>query len=129
MEGAAEIVGKRLLPGAADEPRSSGSFPASSSIMTQSRRPAVVSVFGVNPRRIGGVEMFARELSRQLDEAGFTSVLSFQWPLAEIVREFLQAPNVKIEVTPGILRAYGAGSAELMDLVRRYRPSTVHLHF
>jgi glycosyltransferase involved in cell wall biosynthesis len=97
--------------------------------MTQVKRPVVLSVFGVNPRRIGGVEMFARELSRQLGEAGITSVLGFQWPPAEAVRDFLQAPNVKIEVTPGILRAYGAGSAQLMDLVRRYKPSTVHLQF
>jgi glycosyltransferase involved in cell wall biosynthesis len=97
--------------------------------MTPSKRPTVVSVFGVNPRRIGGVEMFSRELSRQLDDAGFTSVLSFQRPPVEIVRDFLQAPNVKIEVTPGILRPYGAGAAQLIDLVRRYKPSTVHFQF
>jgi len=41
------------------------------------RNQTLVSVFGVEPRRIGGTEMFARELSLQLGELGWKSVLCF----------------------------------------------------
>ena len=37
----------------------------------------VFTAFVVNPRRVGGVEMFARELSLQLNAAGWKSVLCF----------------------------------------------------
>jgi hypothetical protein len=58
----------------------------------------VLSVFGVEPRRVGGVETFARELSRQLGEFGCRSVLCFLTEPPEAVREFLELPNVTLEV-------------------------------
>lgn len=40
--------------------------------------PTLVSIFEVEPLRIGGTETFARELSCQLAERGWKSVLCFQ---------------------------------------------------
>lgn len=60
--------------------------------------PAVVSVFGNDPLRIGGTETFARELSRQLAEHGRQSVLCFLSNPTEQVESFLQLPNVSLEV-------------------------------
>ena len=37
----------------------------------------VLSVFGLRARRIGGIEVFCRELSKQLGEYGWKSVLAF----------------------------------------------------
>jgi len=42
-----------------------------------SYKPTLISVFGVKPLRIGGTETFARELSAQLGERGWQSVLCF----------------------------------------------------
>ena len=58
----------------------------------------VVSVFGVRPFRIGGTETFARELSRQLGEHNWQSVLCFLEEPTPEVREFLSLQNVSIEV-------------------------------
>jgi hypothetical protein len=60
--------------------------------------PTLVSVFGVAPRRIGGTEMFARELSAQLNASGWRSVLCFLSEPTEEVRRFLELPNVSFEV-------------------------------
>src|SRR6266850_1030969 len=60
--------------------------------------PTLLSVFGVKPLRIGGTETFARELSMQLAERGWQSVLCFlSEPTAE-VRRFLDLPNISFEV-------------------------------
>ena len=59
--------------------------------------PTLVSVFGVEPSRIGGTETFARELSRQLHGIGWQSVLCFLAEPPAEVREFLSLPNVTIE--------------------------------
>ena len=58
----------------------------------------VVSVFGVQPLRIGGTETFARELSLQLGQRGWKSVLCFDSKPGEEVARFLDLPNVSLEV-------------------------------
>ena len=40
-------------------------------------RPTVLSAFVVDPKRVGGVETFCRELSMQLDARGWNSTLCF----------------------------------------------------
>ena len=59
---------------------------------------AVVTVFGLAPRYIGGSENYARELSLQLAARGWNSVLCFLTPPPEEVRRYLDLPNVAIEV-------------------------------
>ena len=89
----------------------------------------VVSVFGVKPFRIGGTETFARELSRQLDERGWQSVLCFLKEPPEDVRRFLDLPNVSLEVLENSTDLNWGATAALARIVRRYKPEILHLHF
>src|SRR5690242_18445438 len=90
--------------------------------------PTVVSVFGVEPSRIGGTETFARELSKQLAECGWNSVLCFDTAPTTEVAQFLALPNVRVEVL-GNKTHNGSPTKELRRVLRTYRPEIVHLHF
>ena len=89
----------------------------------------VLSVFAVNPQRIGGVEMFARELSLQLDGFGWKSVLCFLDLPPENVGCFLAAPGVSIERLPGIDRLRWSVLRRMSGILRKYRPEIVHMYF
>ena len=91
--------------------------------------PAVMSVFGVEPFRIGGTETFARELSSQLAQRGWHSVLCFQSEPPEDVRRFLQLDNVTLEVLPDSPSLSWKAVKDFVRVVRRYRPEILHLHF
>lgn len=91
--------------------------------------PTLVSVFGVEPFRIGGTETFARELSSQLGEMGWKSVLCFQSAPSAEVRSFLELPNVELEIVGDTSTSNVAATKALMTVFRRYRPQIVHLHF
>lgn len=89
----------------------------------------VVSLFGVEPRRIGGTETFARELSRQLGERGWKSVLCFlSEPTAEVKR-FLDLPNVRLVVLNNSTNGTREARKELRRIIRDERPEILHLHF
>ena len=90
---------------------------------------SVVSVFGIEPARIGGAEAYARELSRQLGERGWQSVLCFLKEPPERVRAYLQLPNVRIEVIEDSWRAKWRAVSSLRRILRKYRPDILHLHF
>jgi glycosyltransferase involved in cell wall biosynthesis len=92
-------------------------------------KPTVVSVFGVEPIRIGGTETFARELSSQLDQNGWKSVLCFLSEPPESVGRFLQLPNVSLEVLEDSINLSWKATRDLAELVRRHRPQILHLHF
>ena len=92
-------------------------------------RRAVLSVFGVEPFRIGGNEAFSRELSRQLGRRGWESILCFLSEPPEAVRSFLALPNVSFETLPGSADLALRPSADLVRLLRRHRPEILHLHF
>ena len=94
--------------------------------MTQ---PTVLSVFDIEPRFIGGVETYARELSLQLGRYGWHSALCFSTPPTEDVRHFLDLPNVSLGQvdfvnggTPGIVWQLGR-------VLRDRRPRIAHFHF
>lgn len=89
----------------------------------------VVSVFGVQPLRIGGTETFARELSLQLGQRGWKSVLCFQSKPAEEVARFLDLPNVTLEVLEDSTGLDLRATSKLATLLRRYKPEILHLHF
>ena len=91
--------------------------------------PTLVSVFGVDPFRIGGTETFARELSSQLGQMGWKSVLCFQSAPTAEVRSFLDLPNVELEIVGDTSTSNVAATKALMRIFRRYRPEVVHLHF
>ncbi len=89
----------------------------------------VLSVFGVEPSRIGGTETFARELSAQLDENGWKSVLCFESEPSEEVRSFLNLPNVTLELLPNATNFNWSAVTKLAGLLKRYRPEILHLNF
>jgi glycosyltransferase involved in cell wall biosynthesis len=93
------------------------------------RLPSVVSVFGVNPQRIGGTETFARELSIQLSAAGRHSVLCFLGKPPKHVESFLELPNVSIEFLPNTVGFNFAAVRNLAGILRRYDCEVLHLHF
>jgi glycosyltransferase involved in cell wall biosynthesis len=89
----------------------------------------VLSAFVVDPQRIGGVEMFCRELSVQLNARGWKSVLCFSAAPPEHVRSFLDGPGVTIDWQPGI-GGLGRGAIRGMSgLLRKHRPAILHMHF
>jgi glycosyltransferase involved in cell wall biosynthesis len=92
-------------------------------------KPTVVSVFGVDPIRIGGTETFARELSSQLHGHGWQSVLCFLSEPPESVGQFLKLPNVSLEVLPDSIDLSWKSTRGLAGILRRYKPEILHLHF
>ena len=89
----------------------------------------LISVFGVKPVRIGGTETFARELSLQLGERGWQSVLCFlSEPTAE-VRRFLGLPNISFEVLANSTDGNRDARRNLARIMRKHRPEILHLHF
>jgi glycosyltransferase involved in cell wall biosynthesis len=91
--------------------------------------PAVLSVFDVEPRFIGGTETYARELSLQLGRHGWHSVLCFVTPPSEDVRRFLELPNVSLEVVADLQGPKPGVMWGLARILRRYRPELVHFHY
>ncbi len=90
---------------------------------------SVVSVFGVEPRRIGGTETFARELSLQLGERGWESVLCFLSEPSAEVKSFLELPNVRLEVLPNSTDGGRPTRQALKQILRATQPEILHLHF
>jgi glycosyltransferase involved in cell wall biosynthesis len=88
-----------------------------------------MAVLGAAPRRIGGLEMFARELARQLNHFGWRAVFCFLEPPPPPVRRFLALPNVSLEVLEGAISPDLRTVLELVRLLARHRPEVVHLHF
>jgi len=92
----------------------------------------VVSLFGVEPFKVGGIEMFARELSCQLAERGWKSVVCFLGPPSEQVRRYLDVPSIALEVLPNPLLFGWFGWQSIRSLstiLSRYRPEIVHFQF
>lgn len=94
-----------------------------------SHTPTLISVFGVKPVRIGGTETFARELSLQLGERGWQSVLCFlSEPTAE-VRRFLDLPNISFEVLENSTDGDQTARRNLAVIMRKHRADILHLHY
>jgi glycosyltransferase involved in cell wall biosynthesis len=89
----------------------------------------VVSVFGHAARRFGASEIFARELSVQLAERGWHSVLCFLEPPSETMRKFFDLPNVSLEVIEDCWQLSGKATVRLYEVLRRYRPGILHLYY
>lgn len=94
-----------------------------------SHTPTLLSVFGVEPLRIGGTETFARELSLQLGERGWKSVLCFLSEPTDEVRAFLDLPNISFEVLKNSTNGDWRAARNLTPILRRYSPEILHLHF
>ncbi|MBS1858888.1 MAG: glycosyltransferase family 4 protein [Acidobacteria bacterium] len=88
-------------------------------------------MFAVAPRRIGGIEMYARELSAQLYDSGWESVLCFAAEPPPVVRGFLDHPGVSLEVMPPACSWLSDRSAMrcLWRLLDKHQPEVLHVHF
>jgi glycosyltransferase involved in cell wall biosynthesis len=89
----------------------------------------VLSIFDHNAVSIAGMETFARELSAQLGEIGWRSVLVFASEPLEEVRKFLALPNIELQAMEGCGRMAYRPLRRLAGLLRHYRPEIMHLHF
>jgi hypothetical protein len=87
----------------------------------------LLSVFGINPYRIGGQEAFARELSLQLGRNGWKSVLCFSVEPTGAVRRYLELSNVFLEVLASPERVHWHAVVGLSRILRRYRQNILHL--
>jgi glycosyltransferase involved in cell wall biosynthesis len=79
--------------------------------------------------RIGGTETFARELSLQLGQRGWDSVVCFTSEPPAAVADFLSLPNVTIEVLKDSTHFDCKAILKLGSILRRHRADIVHLHF
>jgi glycosyltransferase involved in cell wall biosynthesis len=86
-------------------------------------------IFGINSRRIAGSEIYARELSRQLDEHGWRSVICFHNAVPELVRSYLSLPNVSLDVVPEPWGVSWRTSREMLRVFRTYKPRVVNLQY
>src|SRR6267142_2819296 len=89
----------------------------------------LISVFGVKPLRIGGTETFARELSLQLGERGWQSVLCFLSEPTGEVQRFLELPNISFEVLPNSTDGNRSARRNLAGIMRKHRADILHLHY
>jgi len=62
----------------------------------------LLSVFDVSPRKIGGVETLAAELSRQINALGGRSVLAFREKPTAAVAEFFAGCGAEVFAVPEI---------------------------
>lgn len=88
-----------------------------------------MSVFDLAPRRIGGIEMMARELSRQLGARGWRHILCFKAEPEDGVRAFLQLPNVTICSLERMARWRMECQWRFRRLILQHGPQIVHLNF
>jgi glycosyltransferase involved in cell wall biosynthesis len=95
----------------------------------RSRPQAAVLVFGLNPRRIGGIEVHTREVVAQLAERGCLAVLCFPDAPSPAVRHYLSLPNVRWEKMSHPGENTWQSSWHLMRIIRKYRPGLLHLQF
>lgn len=92
-------------------------------------KQAVLSVFDINPLRIGGTEVYARELSSQLAERGWQSILCFNNTPPDPVFHYLSLANVDIEVLHNPSECSWRSVHGFRKILGRYRPEILHLHY
>src|SRR5579864_4779065 len=97
--------------------------------MHPSKMATILSVFAINPTRVGGLEAFARELSLQVGQCGWRSILCFEEEPPEVIRDFLNLPNVTIAVVREPSVTSYKSVSDLARILFRYRPDILHLHF
>src|SRR5215813_10062626 len=96
--------------------------------MMAGSKPVVLSVLLLDPFKIGGMEMFVRELSRQLRAEDWNSVLCFNAQPPPVVREYFDLPNIRVISLP----ERSTNSLHLRDFLaclHTVNPQILHLHF
>ena len=88
---------------------------------------AVVSLLGLSSRYVGGSESYLKELSIQLGEKGWRSIVCFLDEPPELVRSYLDLPNVSIEVIRNAVEPNPQALRDLARVLWRYRPRILHM--
>ena len=92
--------------------------------------PVALFIFGINARRVGGLEIHTHEVASRLAERGWHAVLCFdQQPSPEVRRYFSSLSNVTWEELPHAWANSWRTGLGLARILRRYRPRLLHLQF
>jgi glycosyltransferase involved in cell wall biosynthesis len=107
------------------------SLPIDSSVIRPAscHSPCIVFVFGMDARRVGGIEVHTRELAVRLGLRGWRAVLCFHRPPCAEVRQYLSLPNVIWEDLPRAWNNSWQALWNLFLILRTYRPRLLHLQF
>lgn len=89
----------------------------------------VLSIINQHPVKIGGVEMYLRELSLQLEPLGWRSVVYLRSPMRPLVRDYLTHPNLDVVIDPPMFETRVRRHLSFEHALRRHRPAIVHLQF
>ena len=92
-------------------------------------RKSLLSIFGIEPLRIGSGESYIRELSRALDARGWNHIVGMATSLPPNVYEFLDAPNVCFEVIERPWEITRNQFRQVSAILKRHRPQILHLHY
>ncbi len=96
--------------------------------MSKPRQKVVLSVFGIRPNVVGGLQSFASELSAQLCDAGWKSVLAFLSPPTDQVASLFDLPNTHLEWIEFCGTRSMRAISRTGHLIRKYRPDIAHFH-
>ncbi|MBL8173311.1 MAG: glycosyltransferase family 4 protein [Bryobacterales bacterium] len=88
-----------------------------------------LDVLGLHPRRIGGVEVRIKELTRRLAERGWRSVICVSDEPSPEVRRFLDSPFLQWEVIPNFYNNDLSMLPTLARLLVRHRPQWMMIEF
>ena len=91
--------------------------------------PSVLSAFALDASKIGGSEIYCRELSAQLGNLECGSILCFEREPPAFVREYLELPNVILEQIPDLNTNRLGPMRRLAQVIRKHKPDIVHLHY
>lgn len=88
-----------------------------------------VSVFGLRPLRIGGIESLIRECANGLHERGWRSVVVFAGEPGRNVWRYLDVPGLTIKVLLDFDDHAWSALPSLYSLLRKHNAECVHFHF
>jgi glycosyltransferase involved in cell wall biosynthesis len=91
--------------------------------------PRALLVFGIDPIRIGGIELQTRAIVERLGSRGWECVLCFHNVPREPVLDYLSLPNVIWDKLPNAWSSTGQTVRDMARLLRTYRPRILHLQF
>src|SRR3954453_14468510 len=86
----------------------------------------VLSLYGLVPKRVGGMEALVRETTLQLADRGWQHVAAFAGPPSEAARAYLSHPNLKLEVVREPWAVTGETLQSVRELLSKYRPDVFH---
>jgi glycosyltransferase involved in cell wall biosynthesis len=92
-------------------------------------RAAALFIFGMNAKRVGGIEVHTREMVARLAARNCRVVLCYVQTPSPAVRQYLSFPNVTWEELPGIDKISLRSTWGLFRMLRRHRPRLLHFQF